>query len=67
MTWKDPYAFSEDCFLVAPDDGIFVMDGHRGEAEPIYLLPEAERRRFQCHEPRPLGRAAARADDSPRD
>jgi len=52
-TWKDPYAFSEDCFLVARSDGIHVMNG-QGEHELIYQLPEAERDRFQCHEPRPL-------------
>ena len=51
--WKDPYAFSEDCFLVASPRGIFVMDGE-GRAELIYQLPPSERNRFQCHEPRPL-------------
>jgi hypothetical protein len=51
--WKDPYALSEDCFLVAHPRGIFVMDG-QGNTELVYQLPEAERRTFQCHEPRPL-------------
>ncbi|MBM3892387.1 MAG: hypothetical protein FJ388_25000, partial [Verrucomicrobia bacterium] len=51
--WKDPYAFSEDCFLVAQKLGLFVMDGE-GNTEMIYQLPEAERGQFQCHEPRPL-------------
>ena len=51
--WKDPYALSEDCFLVAHRQGIFVMDG-QGNTELVYQLPEAERGRFQCHEPRPL-------------
>jgi len=50
--WKDPYAFSEDCFLVASRRGIFVMDG-RGNTELIYQLPPSDRR-LQCHEPRPL-------------
>ncbi len=51
--WKDPYAFSEDCFLVARREGIFVMDG-QGRSELVYQLPVAERKRFECHEPRPL-------------
>ncbi len=51
--WKDPYALSEDCFLVAHPRGIFVMDG-QGNTEPVYQLPEAQRGTFQCHEPRPL-------------
>lgn len=51
--WKDPYALSEDCFLVAQPAGIFVMNG-RGEHKLVYQLPEQERSRFQCHEPRPL-------------
>ena len=51
--WKDPYPFSEDCFLVAHKFGLFVMDG-QGNTEMIHQLPEAERAEFQCHEPRPL-------------
>jgi len=50
--WKDPYALSEDCFLVASPRGIHVMDGG-GNDELIYQLPPSERR-LQCHEPRPL-------------
>lgn len=50
--WKDPYALSEDCFLVADSRGIHVMDG-QGNAELIYRLPPSERH-LQCHEPRPL-------------
>ena len=50
--WKDPYAFSEDCFLVAHPMGIFVMDGE-GNTELVYELPEPDRY-MQCHEPRPL-------------
>jgi len=51
--WKDPYAFSEECFLVASRQGISVMDG-QGDAELIYQLPPDEQY-LQCHEPRPLG------------
>ncbi len=50
--WKDPYAFTEDCFLVAHRRGIFVMDG-QGNTELVYALSEADRR-MECHEPRPL-------------
>ncbi len=49
--WKDPYAISEDCFLVAHPHGLFVMDG-KGNKEKIYNLPKSEKR-LQCHEPRP--------------
>ncbi len=50
--WKDPWAFSQDCFLVASPRGIFVMDG-KGDAELIYSLPP-DQRHLQLHEPRPL-------------
>ncbi len=50
--WRDPYALSEDCFLVANKLGLYVMDG-AGQAEPLYVLPEGDRH-MQCHEPRPL-------------
>ena len=50
--WKDPYAFSEDCFLAAHPKGIFVMDGE-GNTELVYQLPEADQY-MHCHEPRPL-------------
>jgi len=52
--WKDPYALSEDCFLVADRKGLYVMND-RGESELIYRLP-ADQRHLQCHEPRPLRR-----------
>ncbi len=50
--WKDPYALSENCFLVAGARGIHVMDG-AGNDELIYRLPPSQRH-MQCHEPRPL-------------
>ncbi|QNN20749.1 hypothetical protein HED60_00200 [Planctomycetales bacterium ZRK34] len=52
-SWKDPYALSEDCFLVADPKGLYVMDGS-GATELVYQLPEAERKTFQLHEPRPV-------------
>jgi len=58
--FKDPYAFSEDCFLAANNEALFVIDGE-GRAEQIYLLPEELRsrdlpriRRLAVHEPRPI-------------
>ena len=50
--WKDPYAFSEECFLVASAQGLHVMDGE-GNAELFYQLPRAGQD-LQCNEPRPL-------------
>jgi len=50
--WRDPYAFSADCFLVADARGIHVMDGS-GRTELIYRLPGSDAP-LECHEPRPL-------------
>ncbi|NLX97091.1 MAG: hypothetical protein GXY83_13025 [Rhodopirellula sp.] len=62
--WKDPWAFSESCFLVAHAKGLFVMDG-QGETELLYELPEADRH-MQCHEPRPLASRPREAVIPPR-
>ena len=51
-SFRDPYAFSEDCFLVADRRGIHVMDG-QGNTELVYQLPRSDQP-LQCHEPRPL-------------
>ncbi len=50
--WRDPYAFSEDCILVAGPAGIFLMNG-KGEMELLYALPDPGGL-LQCHEPVPL-------------
>jgi len=50
--WRDPYALSEQCFLVASRQGIFVMDGE-GKTELVYQLPKSDGH-MQCHEPRAL-------------
>jgi len=50
--WKDPYAFGENCFMMASAMGIHVMDG-KGKTELVYKLPSSDHR-LQCHEPRPL-------------
>ncbi len=51
--WKDPYALSEDCFLVARRDGLHVMDGE-GNNELFYQLSPEDRKKWECNEPRPL-------------
>ncbi len=50
--WRDPYAFSEGCFLVARNRTLCIMNG-KGETEPIYTLPD-ELKHLDVHEPRPL-------------
>jgi len=50
--WKDPWAFSEDSFLVASARGISLMDG-QGATELIFEL-QAKDQPMQCHEPRPV-------------
>ena len=51
---RDPWAFSEDCFLAASRDTLVVMDGS-GRAEEILELPAEDlAAKLQCHEPRPV-------------
>ncbi len=50
--WRDPYALSEDCFLLASQKSLYVMDGG-GDFEPLYTLQDGEERVW-VHEPRPL-------------
>ncbi len=52
-SYRDPYAFSDDCFLVAIDREVRVMDG-KGRTETVYTLPP-DGSRLSVHEPRPLG------------
>jgi hypothetical protein len=47
--FRDPYAFSEDCFLVAAPDGIHLMDG-AGNTQLLCRPTDA----LELHEPRPL-------------
>jgi hypothetical protein len=52
--YRDPYPFSEDCFLVAQGTKLLVMNG-RGQTNEIYRLPaELAQAGVRCHEPRPL-------------
>ena len=50
--WRDPWAFSEKCFLAAQDAILVLMDG-QGRSETLYTLA-GEDRAFWVHEPRPL-------------
>jgi len=48
--WRDPYPVTEDCFLVARENGLFVMDG-KGYYEELHTVAGPNMR---AHEPRPL-------------
>jgi len=50
--YRDPYPFSEDCFLVAKDSQLLLLNG-QGRTEVIYALPK-DAGPYWCHEPRPL-------------
>lgn len=49
--YRDPYPFSEDCFLVALNNQLQVMDG-QGNVQTVYELPAGSP--YWIHEPRPL-------------
>jgi hypothetical protein len=52
--WRDPIALSEDCFLVAGDTEIRLMNG-QGEHAVLYdLPPEDKKAGLKMHEPRPI-------------
>ncbi|MFP4381888.1 MAG: hypothetical protein ACLFUS_15420 [Candidatus Sumerlaeia bacterium] len=45
--WRDPYPLSRDCFILALENAIYIMDG-KGNFEKIFEGPA------MLHEPRPL-------------
>jgi len=49
--FRDPYPFSEDCFLAASAQGVVAMDGS-GHTEIVCRASAGGG--LQCHEPRPL-------------
>ncbi|MCC6235847.1 MAG: hypothetical protein IT580_24640 [Verrucomicrobiales bacterium] len=52
--FRDPWAFTEGCFLAARGNTLVVMD-ESGRTEEILRLPEGDRAaKLECHEPRPL-------------
>jgi hypothetical protein len=50
--YRDPYAVTDACFLVADDGGIHVMDD-QGNTDLVYNVPSGGPT-LTCHEPRPL-------------
>ena len=50
--WRDPYPFSEDCFLVSRGKSLYVMDG-RGRSEEIYRQTDGPKH-WEAQEPRPI-------------
>lgn len=53
-TFRDPWAFGEDCFIAAHDAGITALDGD-GRAIEIFALSQADRDAgYLLHEPRPV-------------
>jgi len=54
--FRDPWAFSEDCFLAASRGTLVIMDG-KGRTEELVKLPAEDlAAKLECHEPRPLVR-----------
>jgi cytochrome c553 len=52
--FRDPWAFSETCFMAAVGPSLVVMDD-TGKQQEIFKLPAADRKAgLQLHEPRPL-------------
>jgi hypothetical protein len=53
--WRDPWAFSANCFIAARDRKLRIMDGP-GRAEPFYALAD-ELSHLDRHFgiPRPVG------------
>lgn len=52
--FRDPWAFSEDCFLAAAGPALVALDG-AGAQEEIFRLPPADvKAGMDLHEPRPL-------------
>jgi cytochrome c5 len=52
--FRDPWAFSENCFMAAVGPSLVVMDD-TGKQQELFKLPAADRKAgLQLHEPRPL-------------
>ena len=52
--FRDPWAFSEDCFMAAVGPGIVLLDGKGAQREVYRLPPEDIKAGYWLHEPRPL-------------
>jgi hypothetical protein len=51
---RDPWAFSEDCFLAAADASLLVLDSHEHYQVICRLPTDDVQAGLRCHEPRPL-------------
>ncbi len=52
--FRDPWAFSEDCFLAASRGTLVMMNG-KGQTEELVKLPAEDlAAKLECHEPRPI-------------
>ncbi|MBE0542447.1 MAG: hypothetical protein IH623_13890 [Verrucomicrobia bacterium] len=52
--YRDPWAFSEECFLAAKGATLVLLD-EQGNEQTVFRLPDADQKAgLQCHEPRPL-------------
>lgn len=52
--YRDPWAFSEDCYMAALDASLVLL-GRQKNSEEIFRLPQADRQAgMLLHEPRPL-------------
>src|SRR6185503_1330659 len=64
--FRDPWAFSENCFLAATREALVVMND-RGQQQQIFKLSDEERAAgFECHEPRPVLKRAREKVIQPR-
>ena len=64
--FRDPWAFSEDCFLAASRGTLVLMNGS-GKAEEILKLPSEDlAAKLECHEPRPIASRPREALIQPR-
>jgi hypothetical protein len=64
--FRDPWAFSENCFLTASRDTLVLMDA-TGRTEELFKLPAGDRAaKLECHEPRPLASRPREAVIQPR-
>ena len=52
--FRDPWAFTEDCFLAASRGTLVIMDGKGRTVELIKLPAEDLAAKLECHEPRPI-------------
>lgn len=54
QNYRDPWAFSEECFMAARGDSIVLMDRTGATHELFRLSREDIQAGLHCHEPRPL-------------